>query len=126
MMPVEIPAESKRLPGWEHRLAAAVEAARGRPFRWGRHDCATFAFDLRRDVAGGYDVAALWRSRYSTALGAARVMRRLGADFGKAGQRFRQVPDSHFSKSRTVWRRLVVALWLCFLGDDFGVFGPGQ
>jgi len=67
-----------RLPGWERRLVAAVEATRDRPFCWGRHDCATFAFDLRREIAGGYDVAALWRGRYSTARGALRVMRRLG------------------------------------------------
>jgi len=67
-----------RRPGWERRLAEAIAAARDRPFRWGRHDCATFAFDLRRDIAGGYDVAALWRGRYTTARGAVRVMRRLG------------------------------------------------
>ncbi len=78
MMVAELPAGAPRRSGWERRLAAAVEAARDRPFRWGRHDCATFAFDLRRDLTGSYDVAALWRGRYSTALGAARVMRRLG------------------------------------------------
>lgn len=67
-----------RSPGWERHLAEAIEAARERPFRWGRHDCATFAFDLRREIAGGHDVAALWRGRYTTARGAVRVMRRLG------------------------------------------------
>lgn len=67
-----------RRPGWERGLAEAIEAARDRPFRWGRHDCATFAFDLRRAIAGGHDVAALWRGRYTTARGAVRVMRRLG------------------------------------------------
>ena len=67
-----------RLPGWEGILAEAIEAARDRSFRWGRHDCATFAFDLRRTLAGGPDVAALWRGRYRTARGAVRVMRRLG------------------------------------------------
>ena len=67
-----------RRPGWERRLVAAVEAARDQPCCWGRHDCATFAFDLRRDLACGYDVAALWRGRYCTAIGASRVMRRLG------------------------------------------------
>ena len=70
--------QSTRRPGWEHRLAEAIEAARDRPFRWGRHDCAIFAFDLRRDIAGGHDVAALWRGRYTTARGAVRMMRRLG------------------------------------------------
>lgn len=67
-----------RVNHWERRLAEAIEAARELPFRWGQHDCATFAFDLRRALAGGPDVAALWRGRYATAIGAARVMRRLG------------------------------------------------
>lgn len=67
-----------RIPGWERRLAEAIEAARDRPFAWGRHDCTTFAFDLRRALTGGGDIAALWRGRYTTARGAVRVMRRLG------------------------------------------------
>ena len=67
-----------RIPGWELRLAAAVEGARGRPFVWGQHDCALWAFDLRRDLTGGDDTAQLWRGRYRTARGAVRVMRRLG------------------------------------------------
>lgn len=71
-------ARPARRPGWERRLAEAIAAARDRPFRWGQHDCATFAFDLRRELAGGYDVAALWRGRYRTARGAVLVMRRLG------------------------------------------------
>jgi len=71
-------ARPTRRPGWERRLVDTIEAARGQPFSWGRHDCATFAFDLRREIAGGYDVAALWRGRYTTPRGAVRVMRRLG------------------------------------------------
>ena len=71
-------ARSARLSGWELRLAEAIETARDRPFRWGRHDCAIWAFDLRRDLTGCFDVAALWRGRYTTERGAVRVMRRLG------------------------------------------------
>jgi hypothetical protein len=67
-----------RVSSWETVLAAAVDVARGRPFVWGTHDCATWAFDLRRDLTGGDDTAALWRGRYRTARGAARVLRRLG------------------------------------------------
>jgi hypothetical protein len=67
-----------KVSGWEGVLAAAVEAARTRAFVWGAHDCATWAFDLRRDLTGGDDTAALWRGRYRTARGAARVLRRLG------------------------------------------------
>ena len=69
---------STRLPGWELHLAETIEATRDRPFCWGRHDCAIWAFDLRRKLTGGYDVAALWRGRYTTARGAMMVMRRLG------------------------------------------------
>jgi hypothetical protein len=66
-----------RVPGWELRLAEAVEAARNMPFVWGQHDCAIWAFDVRR-VLTGVDGAAAWRGRYRTAAGAHKVMRRLG------------------------------------------------
>jgi hypothetical protein len=69
-------AQMKRA-GWEVILAAAVEAARTSTFVWGIHDCATWAFDLRRDLTVGDDTAALWRGRYRTARGAVRVMRHL-------------------------------------------------
>jgi hypothetical protein len=64
--------------GWEVVLAEAMEAARTRAFVWGVHDCATWAFDLRRDLTGGDDTGALWRGAYKTATGSQRVMRRLG------------------------------------------------
>ena len=67
-----------RLCGWTTILAARLEAVRDLPFAWGSHDCATWAFDLRRDLTGGEDVADLWRGRYTTALGAQRIMRKLG------------------------------------------------
>ncbi len=75
-----------KVTGWEVLLATAVESARTRSFTWGTHDCATWAFDLCRDLTGGDDTAALWRGRYRTARGAARVMRRLGwASMSEAG-----------------------------------------
>ena len=67
-----------RAPHWERLLAAAIDTARTRPFIWGVNDCPTFAFEVRMILTGGEDVAALWRGRYTTALGGARVMRRLG------------------------------------------------
>jgi hypothetical protein len=77
-----------RIENWERRLAEAIDAARGRPFVWGIHDCPTFAFQTRMILTGGEDVAALWRGRYTTALGGQRVMRRLGwgslEDMGRA------------------------------------------
>ncbi|MCW3782124.1 DUF6950 family protein [Defluviimonas salinarum] len=67
-----------RMPAWELALTQAIESARSSPFAWGVHDCASWVFDLRRDLTGGEDVAALWRGRYQTQRGAALVMRRLG------------------------------------------------
>ena len=67
-----------RVENWERRLVEAVEIARTKPFAWGEHDCASFAFETRTILTGGEDVAALWRGRYTTALGAHRVMLRLG------------------------------------------------
>lgn len=67
-----------RITHWERLLTAAITTAGAKPFVWGLHDCPTFAFETRMMLTGGEDVAALWRGRYTTALGGARVMRRLG------------------------------------------------
>ena len=67
-----------RVDHWERLLAAAIDTARAKPFVWGVHDCPTFAFEVRMILTGGEDIAALWRGRYTTALGGERVMRRLG------------------------------------------------
>ena len=67
-----------RVDHWETLLAAAIDTARARPFIWSLHDCPTFAFETRMILTGGEDVAALWRGRYTTALGGERVRRRLG------------------------------------------------
>lgn len=67
-----------RVDHWECLLAEAIDTARARPFAWSLHDCPTFAFETRATLIGCEDTAALWRGRYTTALGGARVMRRLG------------------------------------------------
>jgi hypothetical protein len=86
-------AAQMKVTGWEVLLAATVDDARTRSFTWGTHDCATWAFDLRRDLTGGDDTAALWRGRYRTARGAPRVMRRLGwANMSEAGIALLGVP----------------------------------
>jgi hypothetical protein len=63
-----------RLQGWETRLAQAVEAARQRPFAWGQHDCATWAFDVRQALTGTPRPA--WS--YTTEAGGKRWMKRQG------------------------------------------------
>ena len=68
-------------------LFEAVAARRDRTFRWGVHDCCTFACDVIRD-AGGVDYAASFRGRYRTAAGAARALRRFaGAGLEAAAER---------------------------------------
>lgn len=67
-----------RVENWERLLGAAIEIARARPFLWGLHDCPSFAFETRMMLTASEDVAALWRGRYTTALGGQRVLRRLG------------------------------------------------
>jgi len=70
--------EMPRVENWPHLLAAAIDTARAKPFIWGLHDCPTFAFETRMLLMDGEDTASLWRGRYTTALGGARVMHRLG------------------------------------------------
>ncbi|SHE63029.1 hypothetical protein SAMN05444279_10597 [Ruegeria intermedia] len=76
--PIVAPRDTTRVPHWEQVLADAVQQASTRPFAWGQHDCATWAFDLHRDLTDGPDHAALWRGRYRTPIGCGRVLRRLG------------------------------------------------
>ena len=66
-----------RYPDWRARLAGYVSVSRRRTFAYGSFDCALFAagavevqtgVDLRRQLAG----------RYTTEIGAARVLRRNG------------------------------------------------
>lgn len=76
--PADACRKSGKTAGWETHLTRAIADARGQPFVWGRHDCATWAVDLRRALTGGPDHAAAWRGRYRTPRGAVRVMRSLG------------------------------------------------
>ena len=69
---------TRRTSGWEVRLYEQIEAATGRPFAWGSHDCATWAFDVAASLTGQPSAADAWRGRYRTARGAERVMRGLG------------------------------------------------
>lgn len=54
-----------RLATWEENLATAMEAALQQPFRWGEHDCATFAALCVLAVTGR-DLAPKFRGFYRT------------------------------------------------------------
>ena len=68
----------ERRPDWPECLAETVRAARGRPFQWGRHDCALFACDCIAAMTG-VDPAARFRGRYKTARGAVGALKRYGS-----------------------------------------------
>jgi hypothetical protein len=125
--------------GWEDRLNHAIEAARSKPFEWGRHDCALFAADVAHALTG-IDPAVKLRGQYSTALTAARVARTWGG-FAKmtaaicAAHGFAAVPVSYARRGDLVRVRraggeFLHALGVClgsvsaFTGPDGLVFLP--
>ncbi|WP_308908974.1 DUF6950 family protein [Pseudokordiimonas caeni] len=63
----------QRYADWPVRLRAAIKAADGRPFHYGRHDCCTAAAGVVHAITGT-DPLKGWRGRYRSAAGAARAM----------------------------------------------------
>lgn len=66
-----------RYPDWPERLWAFVEDRRRAPFVWAQNDCALFAADGVLALTGT-DPAKAIRRRYTTATGAARLIKRAG------------------------------------------------
>lgn len=60
---------------WASRLADCVEVARGRPFRWGEHDCCLFTCDCVAAMTGT-DPGVAFRETYGDEAGARRALRR--------------------------------------------------
>jgi hypothetical protein len=73
--------ESVRLDNWPSLLAAFL--ADEKPFVWGRRDCCLFAADAVLCITG-IDPAIDFRNRYTTAQGAARVLKKYGGLEGAA------------------------------------------
>ena len=113
------------------RLHAALGEARGRPFHWGRNDCALFACDVVA-AATGVDYAAPFRGRYRTAAGAARALRRFaGGGLEAAAEKITQdnkleeVPPLMAQRGDFVLMDETAgpALGVC-LGETFVAAGP--
>lgn len=66
-----------RLPDWQHRLQAWLQAATGQPMRYGHFDCGLFGAGAV-EAQTGVDLAAPFRGRYTTFRGGIRVLRRAG------------------------------------------------
>lgn len=63
---------------WHSRLNAFVDEVRRQPFDWAQNNCGEhFAFGAVRAMTDE-DIGAHYRGRYTTAIGAVRVMRRDG------------------------------------------------
>lgn len=69
----------KRFRDWEQRLSFACMAVTERPHAWGTHDCALYAADCVLAMTG-VDLAEDYRGRYTTPVGAARMLKRAGVD----------------------------------------------
>jgi hypothetical protein len=65
-----------RRPGWERALADYIEAARYRPFQWGRHDCLLFAAGAVCALTG--DDLAGWLPPYDNIHRARSLLREYG------------------------------------------------
>ena len=62
-----------RHPDWQLRIIQTIQAASERPFCWGENDCCLFVADVCL-AACDKDPAAAYRGRYSTEIGAKRVL----------------------------------------------------
>lgn len=75
----------KRFEDWPSRLAAAVDAARGRPFDWVTHNCATFCAGCVHAITGvdhGPAFAALHTSAHGAMRASAQLMEAVSARLG--------------------------------------------
>lgn len=66
-----------RLEGWETLLNEQIEKARHTPFKWGEHDCLTWACNCLLAITG-VDYLADIRGRYKTKAGAYKLIKKQG------------------------------------------------
>lgn len=81
------PSALTRDPRWPELLAEMIEQRADAPFRWGRHDCALFACDAVRVIAG-VDPAEGLRGAYRTESGADEIIARHGSLEALAAHQF--------------------------------------
>lgn len=68
-----------RVQGWEKALFNLTVERHARAHEWGVHDCALFAADCVRVMTGADPMADI-RGTYTTRIGAARAIKKLGVD----------------------------------------------
>jgi hypothetical protein len=77
----------ERLPGWEDRLFAAIEAARGRPYKLGEHDCFRLAC-ATVEALTGVNPWEPWAGSYASKREALRRIAEFAGDFTSAASKF--------------------------------------
>ncbi|WP_339935151.1 DUF6950 family protein [Vreelandella glaciei] len=82
---------------WTTQLHTQIKAASERPFSWGEFDCCLFAADCCIAICG-VDPAADYRGRYTTEIGAKRVLRNIHGSLEGAW-------DAHFKRVRINMRQ---------------------
>ena len=65
----------QKLPDWEPRIAAYLDACATRPFAYGAHDCCLFGAGAIEALTG-HDAGKPWRGKYRTEAGAAKALKR--------------------------------------------------
>ncbi|MCB5412244.1 DUF6950 family protein, partial [Pseudogemmobacter faecipullorum] len=89
--------QAQRLPNWRARFADEMDRQRREAFTWGRHDCALGLAAGAYEAITGKDVRSDW-SRYRTAGGALRALRKAGyASLGDAVAAY--LPEVHPSQA---------------------------
>lgn len=88
-----------RIEKWRGRFDAACDAMRRTPFSWGDNDCFVGLVGGLSAALTGEDVSAPWRGRYTTAVGALRVLRNDGFD-NLADLAGSVLPEIHISRAR--------------------------
>ena len=88
-----------RIEGWRARFDAACDAMRRKPFSWGDHDCLVGLVGDSVEALTGADIVSPWRDRYTTGVGALRVLRNDGfADLSDLVATI--LPEIHISRAR--------------------------
>ena len=72
-----------RIEGWEARLVEYIDEARNKEFQWGNHDCALWCARWVELITGKNHWND-WQGKYSTELGAARLMKKRGFQTAEA------------------------------------------
>lgn len=93
----------KRFPDWEQRLSAYLAPLRDKQFRWGKHDCCTFAAGAVEAMTGE-DVIPEFRGTYSDEASANEALAKIGAGtlIRTMNAKFERVPVGHAHRGDVV------------------------